>query len=311
MESYRFKPGSSHEKRRLLLPLSGGVSSLVLLHTLDTQLQKQLSKQNRTAYDLVVTHIHMPGTRPTDQWYEQIQQRFPTHNYLPTTPLDTTFTLSPALFGEITTALNIHLPPTTTTTSPSALLSHLLSHFKTPTSLTNITTILLHRLLAHLTSQHACSTLLLAHSDSTLASLTLSAVATGRGSAIAESIADGASPLGVAVNHPCRDLYKTELELYAKLQEPGLEAVEEEEVKQVSVRQMSIDELLKRYIEEQGVKYPSVMANVVRTVGKLGGRDETGEGEVGRCVVCLGRVEGEVESCYGCERMKQDVKAPG
>ena len=82
-------------------------------------------------------------------------------------------------------------------------------------------------------------------------------------------------------------------------------------MKQVSVRQMSIDVLLKRYIEEQGVKYPSVMANVVRTVGKLGGSEEMGEGKVARCVVCLGRVEGEERLCYGCERMKQDVKIPG
>ena len=70
-------------------------------------------------------------------------------------------------------------------------------------------------------------------------------------------------------------------------------------MKQVSVRQMSIDELLKRYIEEQGVKYPSVMANVVRTVGKLGGWEEMEEGKGGRCVVCLGRVEGEEKLCYG------------
>ena len=114
------------------------------------------------------------------------------------------------------------------------------------------------------------------------------------------------------LNHPCRDLYKAELELYASLVEPALEAVEEEpRLRPVSVRQTSVDELLARYIEVQGVKYPSVMANVVRTVGKLGGREETSEGEGDRCVVCLGMVEREEKLCYGCERMKQDVKIRG
>lgn len=77
----------------------------------------------------------------------------------------------------------------------------------------------------------------------------------------------------------------------------------------VSIKNMSIDEVMRRYVKEQGEKYPGVMANVVRTVGKLQKTSTTSE--LGRCVLCKGRLEegDQYERlCYGCQRMREDIR---
>lgn len=99
----------------------------------------------------------------------------------------------------------------------------------------------------------------------------------------------------------------------------------------VSHKDLSIDDVMARYFGEVEMSYPSVVANVVRTTGKLnrtddagGGGDGGGVGKTGRCGLCgitldaFGdeRWRGEIgeESsdkaarerskglCYGCER---------
>src|SRR5271163_1427040 len=54
MEAYGRKNGYSQTPRKLLLALSGGTSSMVLLHILDSQLQRQLAQRGRATYDLQI-----------------------------------------------------------------------------------------------------------------------------------------------------------------------------------------------------------------------------------------------------------------
>lgn len=340
MESYRMKISNSHERKRLFLPVSGGVSSLVLLSVLDAQLQKQMSKQGRTAYDLVVGHIDLTVPHATStahsivdpQWYQELTKRYPALSFQPAVNITDVFQIDSTLANDITTCLNVSLP--TDINSNATTYNSLLNACTTATTLNDIQQIILHRFIGALAKRHDCGAIIYGHSDSRLAALALADVAKGRGGAVPGDIADGFNPvLEMRVNYPARDLFKAELELYVQLQDTGLvEMLAPGEQKViggdgavdgkttgkgvVSVKSMSIDELLTGYITREGEKYPSIMANVVRTVGKL----QASEGEEARyCRLCRGLIltspanavgggEGGQELCYGCVRMKQEIK---
>lgn len=339
MESYRMKISNSHERKRLFLPVSGGVSSLVLLSVLDAQLHKQMSKQGRTAYDLVVGHIDMTVSHATStahsivdpQWYQELTKRYPTLNFQPAVNITDVFQTDGTLAYDIATCLNLSLADIN---SNATTYNHLLNACTTATTLNDIQQIILHRFIVALARCHDCSAIIYGHSDTRLAALALADVAKGRGGAVPGDIADGFSQiLEMRVNYPARDLFKSELELYAQLQDTGLVemlAPGEQQVVGgdgavdgkttgkgvVSVKSMSIDELLTGYITREGKKYPSIMANVVRTVGKLQASED---GEARYCRLCRGVIltssanavgggEGGQELCYGCVRMKQEIK---
>ena len=318
MSSYRIPNQTGSSKPRLLLPISGGVSSLVLLSVLDAQQQKQMSLQGRTAYDLVIAHIDTtPGSLATlPPWYSAATERFPLHGFIPPVHLSSIFTVDnnlPTALARLGLASDDHKPDDTLST-----YQLLLSACRTPTARTDLMTTLLSRYITALAHQNDCNSILYGHSDSRLAALSLSSVASGRGASVPSSIADGYSPAhSLGFNFPCRDLFKTELELYASLLETPLlmEPGETTEKRAPpNIKSQSIDELLTGYITSQGEKYPSIMANVVRTAGKLE-RVEPGTegGEQRYCIFCRGLMlvrdeEQHEELCFGCRRMKQDIR---
>ena len=152
---------------------------------------------------------------------------------------------------------------------------------------------------------------LLGHSTTALAELTLAEAAKGRGFSVPWQVRDGPQPDGagdVVVHHPLRDVLRKELVTYATLapsppspplaelfpniaaaaattitssssSAPTTEAV-------VSHKHLSIDEVMSRYFAEVEANYPSVVANVARTTAKLlrgtDGREAGGR----RCGVC-------------------------
>jgi cytoplasmic tRNA 2-thiolation protein 2 len=330
MESYRPKNQIGTTKPRLLLPLSGGVSSLGLLHILDAQLQRQRANQNRIAYDLVITHVDnaSPPLQSAPAWYTQLKDRFPRHTYLPPQHISAIFTRDAAL----STSLSLLGAPAPTPASADGALDQytdLINHTTSRTAQSDIVSILLLRLLVHTAHENACTGLLLGHSDTRLATLTLSSVATGRGGAAPGLLADGQSAAhDLAFNHPCRDLILTELNLFGQIvgiAELGSGEGEMDGSSSVakavpSVRGMAMQDLLGLYISGQSQKYPSIMANVVRTAGKLASEEPQMEGGQGRwCLFCRGAVIDSREQssqgveraeglCYGCERMRQDIR---
>jgi cytoplasmic tRNA 2-thiolation protein 2 len=319
MESYRIKNQTGSFKPRLLLPLSGGVSSLVLLSVLDAQLQKQISMQGRTAYDLIIAHIDTSFDFSTNlfEWYNQATSSFPLHTFVPPTHISSVVSLD----QHLTTALSHLGMLTVDNTNHETNLSTyqtLLQACRTSTARTSTVSSLLSRHITAIAHEHACNSILYGHSDSRLAALSLAAVASGRGASVPSTIADGPSAAhGLSFNYPCRDLFKTELQLYASLLDTPLVMAEHELVEKKappSIKSQSIDELLTGYITSQGERYPSIMANVVRTAGKLERTEPGTEDEEQRyCVFCRGLMlardgDRDDELCYGCRRMKQDIK---
>jgi cytoplasmic tRNA 2-thiolation protein 2 len=314
MESYRFKTLDGDQRRRLLVPLSGGVSSLVLLQVLDAQLRRQITNRNKTAYDLIIAHVVLPDQSASafnDEQLAQLIQRFSGHSFLPKFALHALLGLDETIEQDLKSLgyQRQHQEPDV------EFFNRIMSSTASVTTHADLQSILLRRLLVAIAKAHGCQSIIWGHSDSRLAALALAEVAKGRGGSVPSTIADGPSPFGVNFNHPLRDLFKAELDTYASiLPEPLVEVRATTELKiqpPPSLRNTAIDSLLTDYINTQGLKYPSIMANVVRTAGKLEARQGSK-----LCQVCVqpilsgGGISPTVSAlCYGCERMKQDIKA--
>ncbi|OAP63052.1 hypothetical protein AYL99_02279 [Fonsecaea erecta] len=314
MESYAFKNLAGDQKRRLLLPLSGGVSSLVLLQVLDAQLHKQMEKRHRTAYDLIIARVVLPDKEKQaliEKDYQMINSRFPLHTFLPVLCLHDVFRLDQRIERDLT-----HLGINRQEGEPDdEFLRRMLSSTTSVTARADLIPILLRRLLVSVAKRQGCEAVLWGHSDSRLAALTLADVAKGRGGSVPPTIADGPTIYGVNFNYPARDLFMDELRIYTQalpnplLTEPGDHDANRQAA---TIRSTSIDELLSNYISGQGVKYPGIMANVVRTAGKL--QVKATDHEANACPVCgmptITNPQSSEENnvlCYGCARVKQDI----
>lgn len=319
METYRFKnqakinPSSNinNQRKRLLLPLSGGVSSLVLLEVLDKQIKKQIAQQGRTAYDLVICHVDLGDVRHTGvdatdfTWYQAVQHKVgENHHFLPVTIFHQIFEYDKGIQEDLEFLGLIRLHDE----CDMEYIRRIMRCARTPTARSDISTILLRRMLVAIAKQQECNSILWGHNDSTLAALTLSSVAKGRGGAVSSDLSDGPSLWpDLNFNYPMRDLFETELQMYCDSL-PDLRnclAPISTTEAPVSLRATSIDLLMSSYITGQGEKYPSIMANVVKTAGKL----QTAKHEGFHCRFCAAPIYGSGEGlCYGCERMKQDVE---
>lgn len=77
------------------------------------------------------------------------------------------------------------------------------------------------------------------------------------------------------IYHPLRELFRSELQTYVTLTDPPLTDLlpapssSTSSAAVISHKDLSIDEVMSRYFAEVEINYPSVVANVVRTTGKL------------------------------------------
>ena len=326
MESYRFKKSSFERSPKLLLPVSGSVSSIVLLQVLDSQLQRQLTSRGRTAYDLhiliVDTSAIDPGS-PNEDMLDQLENQFPSYRFS-MLPLAKIFELDENIHDALST-LGF---ATKIAVDPQEALEGLFNSATTPTTRSDMLETFLLRMVVSFANFQKCESVLWGHSDSHLAAKALSSVAKGRGSSLASQFCDGPSPWGVHFNYPLRGLFKSELELYASLLPDLFSNLVTTNGKSLiadtkPIRETSIDELLAKYVGSQGQKYPSIMANVVRTVSKLQVA-ELSEDPL-QCPLCAAPIAHEskqfhggdnplveVELCYGCSRQRLELKAmPG
>ncbi|KAL2018927.1 hypothetical protein VTK56DRAFT_10294 [Thermocarpiscus australiensis] len=387
--------GPPPSTRRYLLGLSLGVSSTVLLHLLNENIESQLAKGRSAPFELIVLHIdtsdasspertgqHQNGQQqppPATAVLDAYRQRYPRFDFrcLP---------LSAALDPKEETGIT-NLPPSLSppnTDKHHTPLSTFLSSLPTTTtaaaSRTDILRQLTRRALLAQARAARCQALLLGHSTTALAELALAEAAKGRGFSLPWRVRDGPAavmpvssnnnnnpdedgggPPGeergmavavVMVCHPLRDVLRKELVTYAGLTAPPLtgllghshgqgegegrgrgkgQGVADSEATTAAVvshRDLSIEEVMARYFAEVEENYPSVVANVARTAGKLVRRSGETEAEAGgKCGLCgmpldelgderwrgeLGEKggisgigaswAGEGKLCYGCER---------
>ncbi|TKA69413.1 hypothetical protein B0A55_07836 [Friedmanniomyces simplex] len=311
MESFRVRHAEAGKERLLLLPLSLGPCSMVLLHILSQHLSVQAEKSGRTGYRLLALFIDDGAREGSAALFERVKERYPMHTYF-NLPLSDALSLEgvPELLSPLNQATPPNNPPSTTTDPLSTLLSTLPS----ATSRADLLHILLRKLVVHAAQHHACEAVLWADSTTRLAERTLAETAKGRGFTLPSSIGDGEAPHGLPFYYPMRDLLRKEIISFTSLVEPGLDEMILRDVPKaaVSTKNTTIDDLMKQYFASVEREFPSIVANVVRTTGKLkvpALREEVEE----HCELCDAPLRGHAPErsrlCYGCIRILRQAPA--
>ncbi|KAJ5098510.1 hypothetical protein N7532_005511 [Penicillium argentinense] len=324
-DGYRFKKNQS-TRPKLLLPLSLGVSSSVLLHVLDSQIQRQLAKPigAKVPFDLLVFVIE-PSTIATSdnlhqQNYDLVLERFSTHAHTRLSIHD--------IFDYIPDMKEVMLEYAgsqfvdDSSKSNKDRLAAFRNSITTATSQTDLDYVLLTRLIVAVAQKNECEAIVWGDSDTRLAAKALAGVSKGRGASMTWQVSDGMSPWGIRFEFPLRDLYKTELEQYESLCQElsGVVIPDPPLPDNVLTKNLSIDELMMRYVQTQGAKYPGVMANVARTANKLQPSSSDDSITCSLCGGLIGNVKGNTgvtvtsqsggnqgsKFCYGCIRSRPD-----
>lgn len=295
MEAFKVRHSEAGKDRKLLLPLSFGPCSTALLNILGQHLKGQAGRTGRTGFQLHV--LHVLGATDSDESaakdrLEKVKGRYPEHSY-------STINLADILAqdGAIPSSLNPD-----DATDPATLLSSLPS----ATSRSDMLQILLRKTITHFATSTNCEAVLFGFSTTTLAAETLSSTAKGRGFSLPWLINDGDSPFGVPCYYPMRELLSKEVVSYVNFLDPPMDelVIFDTSKATVSAKNSTIDELMRGYFEGVERDFPSIVANVVRTTGKL---QPTPLSQVEQqCELCDMPLEGQAPEksrlCYGCIR---------
>lgn len=327
--------------QRYLLALEpGGVSSTVLLHSLWENLQQQRQRKQRIRFEVLVAVVRTGsaggGDGAGNNALDECRKRFEGFEFRElgfegVLGLDTVdWTALPKL--------DASLPP-------SQRLMDFFARLPSVSSQADVTRLFIRHLLINTAVRESCDVLLMGYNTTSLAELTLSETAKGRGFAVPWGVNDGIftlprisqpdptvpadgefndhNEITIPIYHPLRELFRKELLIYSNVAEPPLTPLllsnhSKPSAAVVSHKDLSIDNVMARYFAEVEENYPSVVANVVRTTGKL---NRSGRAEAGSCGLCsIGldevgdeRWRGELgepvqersekgKLCYGCER---------
>lgn len=315
MKQYRMlgDAAKTRKQHKHLLPLSFGASSSVLLHMINGQVEHQLAGPLKfTNYDVHVLAVD-PSTispsRPScEKQFDLVRQHYPRHTYT-MIPLHSIFEYDPDISNVLRQVAGSGFEDDESK-SYRERLDTFRASIPTTTSKDDIDNILLFRLIVAFAQHHGCETILWGDSDTRLAAKTLANVAKGRGASLTWQVRDGPTPWGLEFIFPLRELYRTELEQYAKLV-PSVESIvipDRSASEALSNRDLSIDELLNNYVLTQGIKYPGIMANVVRTVNKL--RPAGFTSDQARCILCTSPIEPDSQSLDGAEITDSNAQNP-
>ncbi|KAG6014994.1 hypothetical protein E4U43_005916 [Claviceps pusilla] len=332
--------------RRYVAGLSFGPSSTAMTQILDKSTKFHSSKKSSPAFEPLIVHIdtdlsHTAGQRdsPAQKLLARYQERFPNMSFecihLSSIWKATTLDWS-ALGMPFSDADQAEI-----VVDGVERLRTFFNSLPSMTSRADMLRLFIRHLLLDVALGRSYTAVLLGHSTTALAALTLAEVANGRGFAVPWQINDGPftvrkyrhsvtdssgskEPFEVQmpIYYPLREVFKNELAVYIDLIPALRELMPQDSNKSagnvVSHRDLSIAEVMERYFDSVEGPYSGIVANVVRTTGKLE-RAATG----GFCHMCgmtldeqgdsrwageLGHDLDETEAtqttrlCYGCKR---------
>lgn len=259
-----------------------------LLYALDQYLQTTLERNGRTSFTLHI--LFVAEDLGSDEDFEgdalhSVQQRFPLHSYS-ICHLKDIFRYSDIEVGDI-----IQLgaqDDENSRISHQDKLKHLLSTLPSASSRADVIATLRGRLISSFAQRHCCFGIIYGDSTTRLAERTLAETAKGRGGSLPWLTADGMSPFGTRVYYPMRDMLKKELSMYAELTDPPLTPLVKTEKLPIqgpiSSKDTTIDGLMSQYFSSVEENYPNIVANVVRTSGRLIGPST--ENSLETCRIC-------------------------
>jgi cytoplasmic tRNA 2-thiolation protein 2 len=262
---------SPGQQRRILLPLSHGVSSTTLLHILNLHLSTQKSKTNRTGFAISVFHVDEAPHDPSGaERLKKVLEHYPDHQYA-SLPLHDVFCLIP---GDAALRSLAPITAENADLTPQDQLTQLIASLTSATARADVLTTLRTRLIVEYAKQTGCESILWGDSTTRLAEKTLAETAKGRGFSLPWQVSDGRSPFDIDFHYPLRDVLKKELFSYVDLAEPALAGLVHEPLSgatqaSTSSKNTTIDDLMKQYFESVEENFPSIVSNVVRTTGKF------------------------------------------
>lgn len=295
MEAFKVRHSEAGRNRKLLLPLSFGPCSTTLLHVLSQYLKGQAGRTGRTGFQLHI--LHVLGTSNVDDKaaqdrLEKVKARYPEHSYS-TINIEDIFAQDGAV-------------PSSLDTNNTSDLATILANLPSATSRSDTLNITLRKSITRFATSVECEAVLFGSSTTTLAAETLSSTAKGRGFSLPWIINDGESPFGVSCYYPMRELLSKEVVSYVSFLDPPMDelVVFDTSKAAVSAKNSTIDELMRGYFEGVERDFPSIVANVVRTTGKLKPMPLSEVEQ--QCELCDLPLEGQAPErsrlCYGCIR---------
>lgn len=254
----KIRGGFKESQKTLLLPVSFGVSSTTLVHVLDQQLRNRVQQGRHAGYNLhllfidqstVIEHMNMGS------YIDLLKQRYPSHcfTFISLEDCSSYGVKFEALLG-----------------SKGGRFQDIVSGMASATSRADFIEIARRRLVVAFAKKHACDGILLGDSTTRLAERILSETAKGRGIAIPWLTADGSYD-GINCIYPMRDLLRKELTAYVGMITPPLTSliIESSTRAPSSSKDTTVDGLMSQFFESVEENYPSIVANVVRTSGRL------------------------------------------
>ena len=304
LESFRVRHSKPGQEPTLLLPLSFGAGSNALLCLLSQHLKGQVEKTGRTGFKLLILHVDDASlSEDHTVTLGRVKHRYPEHKYISPSLFDI-FSLED--FTSLLADNNENEIEISQEATNAERFQGLISSLGSATSRRDAIQILKRRLIVHVAKQHSCEAVLWGDSTTKLAERTLAETAKGRGFSLPWIVADGESPYGVQFYYPMRELLSKEIRAFVSAVELPLDEliVEPRAKPAVSTKHTTIDDLMEQYFQSVEREYPSIVANVVRTAGKL---QPTPLSVVEQqCELCEMPLEGQSPErsrlCYGCIR---------
>ncbi|PIS53039.1 hypothetical protein CJI97_002697 [Candidozyma auris] len=280
-ERYKVKYGAVAEKlgtQKVLLPLSFGTSSLVLLDMVASLLREQnLAHKGKQGFELVVLHIleeNGPSKAEAESIMHELLSRYDpvTVHYRIIDP--EMFLLDKKSLQRIQVSAEFDVLSKQQQLGNSLTVSLLLESCRTNSSRADLLQLIYHDLIIQSAIQLRCNTILLGHSMTRLASEILSMTVKGRGVEIHEAIADRSISYEGNEFHiifPFRDILFAEVEAVLSLTD-GLKQFHVETSKGTSIaKNMTVQALSTKYFDDLGANgYASTASTVVKTAEKLG-----------------------------------------
>lgn len=328
--------------RRYLAGLSFGSSSVAMTHVLDKSARFHSSTKASPAFEPLIVHVDTDLSHAAAQSHDTPAQKL-LSRYRERYPNMSFECVHLSRIWNVTTidwsALGVATLDYQDGANEIERLKTFFDSLPSMTSKADILRLFIRHLLLDVALERSYTAVLLGHSTTALAALTLAEVANGRGFAVPWQINDGPftvckyhsgtypsglkQPLEVQmpIYYPLREVFKHELVTYLDLVPSLKELMTQDNTAAhgvVSHKDLSIAEVMKRYFDSVEGPYSGIVANVVRTTGKL---DRATSG--GFCHMCGMTLDEQGDSrwagelgddsdehralqtaglCYGCRR---------
>lgn len=289
-EAYKVSYKPTAEPHRVLLALSGGASSLVLLDAVASLLEEQHEQHGgRQGFALTVVNIDENDRQKLNKSFasilELLRKRYSLID-IDFQSIDLDSFVDKQLFHQIEVSPDFasHSFPA----EAPAKVSNILDACSSKSSQEDILLIIQNELLLQAASKRKCGTIIYGHSMSRLADEVLALTIKGRGESIHSTVADhqrNYNGQNVTVKYPLRDVLMGEIEAYCKL------ANLEDYVMRLTIPEPTINKnktvraLTAQYFRQlDATGYSSTASTVVRTADKLAA--PTVGTPLGSCSVC-------------------------